>query len=151
LGGESSGRLQAVKRLGSLGAGQYAVHKRRVAHLDAGCRSDAGRWHLRQKRRSGTKGLGLRQPRTYASAFVLARAEAITSRMFATAGIALEWHSAAPAVCQKLQQTKTVILDFASNTPPGEHPGAMAYAQPYEAVHIVVLYDLIENSADGAT
>jgi hypothetical protein len=44
-----------------------------------------------------------------------------------------------------------VILDFATNTPRGEHPGAMAYAQPYEAVHVVVLYGRIENSADGLT
>jgi hypothetical protein len=86
---------------------------------------------------------------TYAPTLVLARAEAITSRMFATAGVTVEWHSAAPAVCQGAQPTRTVVLDFATNTPPGEHPGAMAYAHPYEAVHIVVLYDRIEKSADG--
>ena len=86
---------------------------------------------------------------SYPSALVLARAEALTSRMFATAGVALEWHTAAPAVSQGLQQTRTVILDFATNTPPGEHPGAAAYALPYEAVHLVVLYDRIEKSADG--
>ncbi len=88
---------------------------------------------------------------TYTSPFVLTRAEAIASRMFATAGVAVEWHSAAPAVCQGIQQTRTVVLDFVTNTPPSEHPGAMAYAQPYEAVHIVVLYDRIEKSADGPT
>ena len=88
---------------------------------------------------------------TYVPAFVLARAEAVTSRMFATAGVALEWHSAAPAICRGHQPTITAILDFATNTPPGEHPGAMAYALPYEAVHIVVLYDRIEKSADGPT
>jgi hypothetical protein len=86
---------------------------------------------------------------TYVSAFILARAEAVTSRMFASAGVVLEWHSAAPAVCQGHQPTISAILDFATNTPPGEHPGAMAYALPYEAVHIVVLYDRIEKIADG--
>jgi len=86
---------------------------------------------------------------TYASAFVLARAEAITSRMFAGAGVALEWHFVAPAVCREPEQTRTVILDFAANTPPSEHPGAMAYAQLYEGVHITLLYDRIEKNADG--
>lgn len=82
----------------------------------------------------------------YASPFVLTRAEAITSRMFATAGVAIEWHSAAPSLCRGLQQTRTVILDLATHTPPGDHPGSMAYAQPDEDVHVVVLYDRIEST-----
>jgi hypothetical protein len=40
-------------------------------------------------------------------------------------------------------------LTGSSNTPPSDHPGAMAYAHPYEAVNIFVLYDRIEKSADG--
>jgi hypothetical protein len=87
----------------------------------------------------------------YTSTIVLMRAEAITSRMFATAGVTVEWHSAAPAACRESQQTRTVVLDFVTNTPPSRHPGAMAYAQVYEAVHIVVLYDRIEKSANGPT
>jgi hypothetical protein len=86
---------------------------------------------------------------TSPSLSILTRAEVISSRMFATAGVAIEWHSAAPAVCQGPQQTKIVILDFAANTSPNEHPGVMAFAQPYEAIHIVVLYDRIEKSAGG--
>lgn len=30
-----------------------------------------------------------------------------------------------------------------------DHPNALAYAQPYEGVHIVVLYDRLENSTAG--
>jgi hypothetical protein len=88
---------------------------------------------------------------TYTTPFVLNRAEAITSRMFATVDVALEWHSAGGAACLESQQTQTVVIDFATNTPPKQHPGALAYAQVYEAVHIVVFYDRIEKSADGAT
>ncbi len=87
--------------------------------------------------------------RSYASAYVMPRAKIITSQMFATAGVVLEWHSTGTAACQESQQTQTVILDFATDTPPSQHPGAMAYAQPYEAVHIVVLYDRIEKRAGG--
>ena len=85
----------------------------------------------------------------YVSTFVLTRAEDIASRIFASAGVALEWHSTAPAVCQGLQQTKTVVLDFTRNTAASEYAGALAHTQPYEAVHIVVMYDRIAENADG--
>jgi hypothetical protein len=88
---------------------------------------------------------------TYAAASALTRAKIITSRMFLTAGVALDWQSIATAACRGSQQTQTVILDFSTDTPPSEHFGAMAYALPYEAVHIVVLFDRIQRSADGPT
>ena len=84
-------------------------------------------------------------------AFVLARAEFVSSRMLATAGVALEWRSAAPAICQGPQQTRTVVLDVTTNTPPSESPGALAYALPYGHVHLVVLFDRIEKSVDRPT
>lgn len=82
--------------------------------------------------------------------FVLAHADAITSQMLSTAGVAVEWDSAARPVCQGLQQIRPVVIDFAANKPPGEHPGAMSYARPYEGVHIVVMCDRIEKSAYGS-
>jgi hypothetical protein len=88
---------------------------------------------------------------TYASFLALNRAKAISSRMFATAGVALEWRSAGTAACRGFQPTRIVVLDFATNVPPSQHPGAMAYAFPYEAVHIVVLFDRIEQNARSAT
>ncbi len=77
------------------------------------------------------------------SSSVLVRAEAIASQMFATAGVAIEWHSANPAACRDPGETRTVILDFDYGAPPEVHPGALAYAKPYETIHIVVLYDRI--------
>ena len=88
---------------------------------------------------------------TYTAASALTRAKIITSRMFLTAGVALEWQSIGTAACRGSQQTQTVILDFSTDTPPSEHFGAMAYALPYEAVHIVVLFDRIQRSAGGPT
>src|SRR5580700_3986834 len=49
----------------------------------------------------------------YTSLVVLQRAENISSRMFATAGVAVEWGSAGHGTCQGLQQNRTLILDFA--------------------------------------
>jgi hypothetical protein len=83
-----------------------------------------------------------------ASAFVLARAEDLTSRMFATAGVALEWRTAELTACRKMQQGQTVILDFATGTRATRYPGALAYALPYERV-IVVLFDRIRAQAVG--
>lgn len=87
----------------------------------------------------------------YASALAVNRAKAISSRMFATAGVALEWYSAGAAACRGLQPARIVMLDFAADMDPNQHPGAMAYALLYEAVHIVVLIDRIEQNAGSAT
>jgi hypothetical protein len=77
---------------------------------------------------------------------VLIRAEETASRMFATAEVTIEWHTAERAVCRNPGQTRTVILDFETGTPRDVHPGALAYAKPYEAIHIVVLYDRVKRS-----
>lgn len=87
---------------------------------------------------------------TYASVLALNRAKPISSRMFATAGIALEWRSAGSAACRGFDPTRIVVVDFATNVPQAQYPGAMAYALPYEAVHIVVLFDRIQQNAGSA-
>jgi hypothetical protein len=76
-------------------------------------------------------------------------AKTITSRMFLTAGVSLEWHSFAAAACQGSHPDQTVIVDISTDQPAGEHVGAMAYALPYEGAHIVVLFDRIQRSAAG--
>jgi hypothetical protein len=82
---------------------------------------------------------------------VLTRAEDITSRMFKSAGVAVEWRHAGSGACRKPQQTQTIMLDFATNTPASQHPGTLAYALPYEGVHIVVMVDRIQKKvADSA-
>jgi hypothetical protein len=79
--------------------------------------------------------------------WVLIRAEGLASRMFSTAGVGLDWHFADAAVCRELRQADTVRLDFVVNTPPGDHPGVLAYTRVYEGTHIVVLFDRIETTA----
>ena len=84
----------------------------------------------------------------YASFLVLAQAEALSSRMFATAGASLDWRVGGSAACRNPEETRAVVLVFAIHTAPAEHPGAMAYALPYQGSRIVVLFDRIEI-ADG--
>jgi hypothetical protein len=85
------------------------------------------------------------------SMVVLARAQDITSQMFKSAGVAVEWHSAGFGACRRPQQNQAVMLDFATNTPASQYPGALAYALPYEGVHIVLMVDRIQKKvADSA-
>jgi hypothetical protein len=86
---------------------------------------------------------------TYVSFSDLAKAETIASRMFATAGVTLEWRDAGSAACRNSDQARTVVLDFHVHTAPSDHPGAFAYALPYQGSHIVVLFDRFEESAGG--
>jgi hypothetical protein len=74
-------------------------------------------------------------------------AKTLTTRMFATAGVRLAWHSAGAAECRGLQNADAVILDFVAHSPASQHPEALAYAQVYEATHIVVLFDRVEGAA----
>jgi hypothetical protein len=83
------------------------------------------------------------------SMVVLARAEDITSRMFKNAGVAVEWHPAGFGSCRRPQQTQTIVLDFATTTPASQYPGALAYALPYEGIHIVLMLDRIQKKAAG--
>jgi hypothetical protein len=85
----------------------------------------------------------------YVSLSGLAKAETIASRMFATAGATLEWRDAGSAACRNSDHARTVVLDFHIHTAPSDHPGAFAYALPYQGSHIVVLFDRFEKSAGG--
>jgi len=76
-------------------------------------------------------------------------AQGISSRMFATAGVAVEWRSGKPGSPIEAPPSRTIVIKFEMNTPPRDHPGGMAYAQPFEGIHIVVFYDRVwEYSRD---
>lgn len=66
--------------------------------------------------------------------------------MFAQAGVRIEWwtHRQEPDPADQV-----ITIDITSNTPQTFHRGALAYAQPYEGVHIRVFYDRVERLADG--
>ncbi len=70
-------------------------------------------------------------------------AQAIASAMFAAVGVTLEWHDEVSS-CQR--QPDAMVVSFMMSTPKKFHPGALAYALPYEGVHIQVLYDRIARA-----
>jgi hypothetical protein len=72
-------------------------------------------------------------------------AENIASRMFATAGVHIQWRTDRP----KLDQPNPpIVLDITSHTPGTFKPRALAYALVYEGVHIRVFWDRIQESAN---
>jgi hypothetical protein len=77
--------------------------------------------------------------------FELARAEDTAAHIMATAGVSLEWRLYSSGYCRSLQRTRTVVLEFTANSQ--IHPGALAYATPFEGLHAVVMYDRIAANA----
>jgi hypothetical protein len=72
-------------------------------------------------------------------------AENIASRMFAKAGVHIQWRTDRP----KLDQPNPpIVLDITSHTPGTLKPGALAYALVYEGVHIKVFWDRVQESAN---
>jgi hypothetical protein len=74
-----------------------------------------------------------------------ARAAKIASGMFAKAGVRIQWHISGPT--PHLAE-HPVIVDIASWTPGTLHPGALAYAQALEGIHIRIFWDRIKNPAN---
>lgn len=71
----------------------------------------------------------------------VANATARASSLFLSAGVLLEWHTGR-SFCQA-QRDPAIVVGLSTSTPKTFHPGALAYAFPYEGVHIQVFYDRI--------
>ena len=69
-----------------------------------------------------------------ADPLTLYRAQAAASKMFATAGVRVDWRE--PRSCP----AGAIVISLSENAPASDHPGALAYALPYEGTHIVVFY-----------
>jgi hypothetical protein len=72
-------------------------------------------------------------------------AQGVASGMFATAGVRVNWRTGQPKADDP---ERPILIDVTSNTPETFHTGALAYAYPFEGVHIRILYDRIENVYD---
>ena len=73
----------------------------------------------------------------------------MAAEMFATIGIRLDWRTGEP---HRTSSERPILIDLATRTPANLVPGALAYALPYEGVHIRVFYDRIQRQiAPGLT
>lgn len=69
----------------------------------------------------------------------VASALGIASKMFAEIGIQLNGHSG-QQYCKNTAE-RTIVVNLSSQTPATRHPGALAYALPFEGQHIEIFYD----------
>ena len=72
----------------------------------------------------------------------------LANKMFATIGIRLDWRSGEPP---RTSSARPIGIELAAHTPVDLLPGALAYALPYEGVHIRVFYDRVERVVPGLT
>ena len=79
---------------------------------------------------------------------VLHLAEGIADRMFATAGVRIEWRGHSPEGGPP--RGGALAIGLASNTPEHLLPGALAFARVYEGVHIDVFCDRLDRMAPGS-
>jgi len=75
---------------------------------------------------------------------VLQLAEAKAAGMFSSSGVRIEWHGRTPDGGQLPQGAISVSL--AAQTPAHLLPGALAFARPYEGIHITVFWDRIQQT-----
>ncbi len=73
---------------------------------------------------------------------VRSQALELANKMFGTIGIRLDWHS---GELPRTSSTEQIGIELATRTPVNLLPGALAYALPYEGVHIRVFYDRIQG------
>jgi hypothetical protein len=72
-------------------------------------------------------------------------AKAQTAKMFANIGIQIEWRSGEPV--NPPSDTRYVVIELVTGTPADRAPKALAFARPYEGVHITVFFDRIQGDA----
>jgi hypothetical protein len=81
------------------------------------------------------------------SAAKLGRAEALANEIFTGASVKIDWRNGEPKRA-RLKREKAMVVEMVSGTPTNKMPGALAYALPYEGVHITVFYDRVQQAAE---
>lgn len=71
-------------------------------------------------------------------------AKKLTNQMLASAGVRILWRAGVPSLLEHSKE-QPIVVQFETNAPASEHPGALAFSQPYEGTHIKVFYDRIHT------
>jgi hypothetical protein len=78
---------------------------------------------------------------------VLSRAQALANEIFAGAGVKIDWRRGQPPRSQSRSE-KPIVVEIITDTPSELKPGALAFARPYEGVHIDVFYDRVRAATE---
>jgi hypothetical protein len=79
----------------------------------------------------------------------LNQAQEVAGRIFAEAGVRINWHIGHPSGAQSKREP-AIMVTLAERTPADYLPGALAEARVFEGVHIAVFWDRIECRARWA-
>ena len=80
-------------------------------------------------------------------ATVLHQAQAVANEIFSRVGVKIDRRVGGPSRPQ-LQHEKVIVVEMVTETPKERTPGALAFALPYEGVHIQVFYDRVQATTD---
>jgi hypothetical protein len=78
---------------------------------------------------------------------VLNRAQVLANEIFAGVGVKIDWRRGQPTRSQSRSE-KPIVVDMITDTPGELKPGALAFARPYEGVHIDVFYDRVRAATE---
>lgn len=72
----------------------------------------------------------------------------LAGQMFARIGVKIDWHTS----CQKkkpLERDTVIVVTFTDRAPIEDHSGALAFAYPFEGVHITVFLDRVHRTVQS--
>ena len=78
---------------------------------------------------------------------VLNRARVLANGMFAAVNVKIDWRAGQPTRRQS-QHQGALMIEIVTDTPRELKPGALAFARPYEGVHIDVFYDRVRAATE---
>jgi hypothetical protein len=82
-----------------------------------------------------------------AAAPALNRARALANEMFASVDVKIDWRIGQPSR-SRLRSEKPIVVEMTNDTPGELKPGALAFARPYEGVHITLFYDRVRAATE---
>jgi hypothetical protein len=78
-----------------------------------------------------------------APAPMLNRARALANEMFASVDVKINWREGEPSRSLSHPE-RAIVVEIVTDTPRELKPGALAFARPFEGVHIKVFYDRVQ-------
>ncbi len=78
---------------------------------------------------------------------VLNRAQVLAKEIFAGVGVKIDWRRGQPSR-SKSRSEKPIVVEMTDDTPSALKADALAFARPYEGVHIDVFYDRVRAATE---
>lgn len=75
------------------------------------------------------------------------RARVLANEIFAGVGVKLDWRVGQPSR-SRWPIEKPIVVEIITDTPTKLKPGALAFARPYEGVHITLFYDRVRAATE---